>query len=121
MKKVSLLVIALVLLATGNTYAGEVDPCADELKFLEPSPSKITSQIEDLLKERNGFMLGGVDEMSALVHFMLNNEKEIVVLSVQTHESRLESFVKARLNYEKAEDQDLQEGKVYRVPIRIRV
>ena len=120
MKKVSLLIVAVALLLTGNVFAADVDPCSENLRFLEPTPVKISAQIKQLLKERSGFNLGTENEMEAVVRFTVNNESEIVVLSVNTADERLENFVKARLNYEKVADQSLEEGKIYAVPIRMR-
>lgn len=107
------------MLVSGHALAGGVDPCAGDLKFLESVPTEVSTQIRVLLKERNGFNLGEKDEMHAVVRFTLNSEREIVVLSVNTEDERLESFVKARLNYEKVADQNLVEGKIYAVPIRL--
>jgi hypothetical protein len=120
MKRISLLAVAVALLFTGTAFATEVDPCSEDLKFLEPAPSTIGAQIRELLKEHNGFNLGEQDEIQAIVRFTLNSDKEIVVLSVNTENERLENFVKARLNYEKAGDRNLVEGKIYAVPVRLR-
>ena len=114
MRKISLVVAAAMLLSAGNVFAVEAAPEAKSPK------AKIGTQIESLLEERNGFNLGDSNELSAVVRFMLNEQKEIVVLSVETQDERLENFVKARLNYEKVADQNLKEGKTYRVPIRVR-
>jgi hypothetical protein len=121
MRKISVLFVAVALLFSGNLLATEgVDPCSEDLKFLEPAPSNIADQVEHLLKENDGFDLREADELSAIVRFMVNSEKELVVISVRTEEERLENFVKGRLNYEKVEDQTLEVGKIYTLPIRLR-
>lgn len=114
MRKFSLVIAAALLLSAGNVFATEGAP------VVKSPEVKICAQIESLLEEHNGFNLGDSDELSAVVRFMLNDQKEIVVLSVETEDERLENFVKARLNYEKVADQNLKEGKTYRVPIRVR-
>ena len=114
MRKISLVFAAALLLSAGNVFATEG---ATRVKSPE---AKICSQIESLLEERNGFNLGDSNELYAVVRFMVNDANEIVVLSVETQDERLENFVKARLNYEKVADQNLKEGKTYRVPIRVR-
>lgn len=114
MRKISLVFAAALLLSAGNVLAME-GPTANE----NPK-SKICTQIESLLEEGNGYNLGDGDELSAMVRFMLNDDKEIIVLSVDTRDERLERFVKARLNYEKVADLSLEEGKTYRIPIRVR-
>ena len=115
MRKVSLVFAAALLLSAGNILATEGSPEA-----IDPR-AKIGSQIERLLEERNGFNLGESKEISAVVRFMLNDNKEIIVLSVKTQDERLVSFVRARLNYEKVADRNLKEGITYRIPIRVRV
>jgi len=114
MKKISLVFAAALLLSAGNVFATEGPAEAENPK------AKISTQIESLLEEHNGFNLGEADELSAVVRFMLNDDKEIVVLSVDTQDERLERFVKARLNYEKVADQNLKVGKAYKVPVRVR-
>jgi hypothetical protein len=114
MKKISLVVAAALLLSAGNVFATE-GPSS-----IENPKAKICEQIESLLEASNGYNIGEAEELSALVSFMLNDEKEIIVLSVDTDDERLELFVKARLNYEKVTDQNLKEGKTYRIPIRVR-
>ena len=120
MRKFSLFVLAFALLLSANVTANEVDPCSEDLRFLEPGPSSIAVQIENLLEEYDGFNLGEADEMSAVVHFVVNSDQELVVVEVETPEARLEQFVKNRLNYEKVEDQTLETGKIYTLPIRVR-
>ena len=111
MKKVILLPIA-ALLISGSVMASEGTPVS------KGPESKICTQIGDLL-EGNSIEVAGYGDLTATVKFMLNQQKEIVVLTVDTTDERLEAFVKARLNYQKVADQNLREGKVYEVPIRI--
>jgi hypothetical protein len=114
MKKISLLLMAAALLISGNAMANDlpIDPVKDP-------GSKICIQIADLL-EKNRFELQNEAELTAFVSFILNSDKEIVVLSVDTESAQLEGFVKARLNYHKVADQNIREGKIYQIPIRIK-
>ena len=113
MKKVSLLLVAAALLISGNVMATEGKPGPST----DPE-TKICAQIGDLLDD-NRFELREDGDLTASVRFTVNDEHEIVVLSVDTENERLEGFVKARLNYHKVADQNLKEGKIYQVPIRI--
>jgi hypothetical protein len=113
MKKVSLLLVAAALLISGNVKATEGNP----VPSTDPE-SKICAQIGDLLDD-NRFEINKDEDLTAFVRFTVNDEHEIVVLSVDTQNDRLEGFVKARLNYHKVADQNLKEGKIYLVPIRI--
>jgi len=53
-----------------------------------------------------------------MVSFMLNDENEIVVISVETEDDNVERFVKSRLNYQEVAS-TLEQGKAYKVPVRI--
>ena len=108
MRKSSLLFFATALFAVGTLFA---TPTED----LEPT-KKLAYQILKML-ETNSFDIK--DDMVADVRFTINKEGEIVVLSVDTDVTVLENFVKARLNYQKVELEDVREGQLYTVPIRI--
>lgn len=112
MKKISVVCMAVALMA-----AVPVATAAETIPGDSPK-ARICAQIGELLQDR-AFNLGDRDEAAATVRFILNEEKEIVVLSVDTEDARLEAFVKTRLNYQKVADGDLEEGKTYKVPIRI--
>jgi len=106
MRKISLVLVAALLLTTGNVLANDYKP--------ENSVKKLSTQIHKMLKE-NSFDIS--DDLTANVRFTINDEGEIVVLSVSTTNETLEGFVKGRLNYKKVDN--AQEGKIYTVPVRI--
>lgn len=107
MRKISLVFLAAVLFTTGNLFATE--PSTD--------PSKeLSAQIGELLEDHR---LVIEEDVTATVRFTLNEQGEIVVLSVQTEDEDLEKLVKARLNYEKVELDQYTAGKMYKVPVRI--
>lgn len=109
MRKISVVLVAAMLLSAGNVVANEVTK-------VDPSKS-LSAQISQLLSD-NSFTQNEV-ELVAQVRFTLNNEHEIVVLSVDTENPVLEEFVKQRLNYKKVELDAFKEGKMYTVPVRI--
>ena len=106
MRKLSLVVVAAMLLVTGNVLANDTDG-------VKPTTS-ISTQISKMLSD-NSFS----DELTAQIRFTLNSEGEIVVLSVDTDSEVLEGFVKSRLNYKKVDVDAIEEGKLYTVPVRI--
>lgn len=111
MRKVSLILMAALLLTTGGILANT--PKKD-------NPTKnLSSQIGSLLKD-NQFTMNE-NNLTAKVLFTLNKDSEIVVVSVETQDAVLEAFVKARLNYQKVEVAHLQEGRMYTVPVRITI
>ncbi len=111
MRKFSLVFVAAMLLSTGSIFA-------NDLKRVEPSET-LSVQISKMLKE-NTFDLKENSELTAQVRFTINNEGEIVVMSVDTKYSNLEGFVKNRLNYKKVQLDNYREGKIYTVPVRIK-
>ena len=111
MRKLSLVFVAAMLLATGNILAN------DSIK--DDPAKKLSTQIHDLMDD-NDFSSDDVN-LTAQVRFTLNNEGEIVVLSVDSDNERLAAFVKGRLNYKKVDvaGAGAQEGKMFTIPIKI--
>jgi hypothetical protein len=60
------------------------------------------------------------DELVARVVFTLNNNKEIVVLSVDTDNYLVESYIKSRLNYKKINSTLLVSQEFYNIPVRLK-
>ncbi len=109
MRKLSLVVVAAILFATGSIYANDVDG-------VKPSKS-LSAQISKILSDNN--FSNEEADLIAQVRFTLNEEGEIVVLSVDTDHVVLERFVKSRLNYAKVDIANAKEGKLYTIPVRI--
>ncbi|MEX0289032.1 MAG: hypothetical protein AB3N14_07955 [Flavobacteriaceae bacterium] len=108
MRKFSLFFVAM-LLSVGTLFANVDKP---------KNPNKtLSAQIGDLL-DNNPFIVE-YDDLTAKVKFTLNQDKEIVVLRVETDNEVLEAFVKNRLNYQKVDLQEYREGRTYTVPVRI--
>jgi hypothetical protein len=109
MRKLSLVVVAAMLLATGNVLANDTKG--------ENPTRNLSNQISEMLSVNN-FSIEHND-LTAQVRFTLNADGEIVVLSVNTEFDEMESFVKTKLNYQKVNLIDVEEGKVYTIPVRI--
>lgn len=78
--------------------------------------STITKEIGKLLKAPF-FEVGNV--VMANVVFTVNKNNEIVVLSVESNDTRVNDFIKSRLNYKKLDAVLSPDVKEYTVPIRI--
>jgi ribosomal protein L7Ae-like RNA K-turn-binding protein len=112
MRKVSLMLVAALLLSTGSIFAN------DSKKDAEPSKTQnLSKQIGEFL-DSNNLTENHLGE-EAQVLFMLNSEKEIVVLSVDTDREDIEGFIKGRLNYQEVEVKNYKEGKQYTISVRI--
>ena len=109
MRKLSLVFVAAMLLSVSNVSANTVNE-VDPLKSL-------SAQISQLLSDNN--FTESETEFTAQVRFTLNNQNQIVVLSVDTENLVLERFVKSKLNYKTVDMADYKEGKLYTIPVRI--
>lgn len=109
MKKVNVLIAAAALLFSGSVLAATPSP-------VNPK-EKLTEEIHELL-HKNYILVEENQELHAWVRITVNSENEIVVLSVNTESEEIETLVKNRLNYHKLENNALEEGKTYRIPVR---
>ncbi len=107
MKTIKSIMLAVVLLV-GTTLSA--NNFVDKKK-----PSTVTEEIGYLL-ENPSFEV--VKDINASAMIMLNDDGEIVVLSVDTENRVIERFVKSRLNYQKLQNK-LETGKKFKVPIKL--
>ena len=112
MRKFSLFLVAVCLLASGSILANDNDKIKKKAKNL-------TAQVGQLLEDNQFVLEENSDDITAKVKFMVNEHGEMVVLSVATKNARLEAFVKGRLNYQKIESSEYKSGRVYTLPVRI--
>ena len=56
---------------------------------------------------------------SAQISFMVNNNNELVVISVESKLTGFNNYAKNRLNYKKINLKNIKKGEVYRMPIKI--
>lgn len=109
MRKISIAIVAMFLLVSGNVLANDANT-------VEPTKNLVT-QIQKMLKD-NVFEVAEQD-LTAEVRFTVNVEGELVVLSVDTENDALEGFVKDNLNYQQVDFEDITEGKVFTLSVRI--
>jgi len=109
MKKISLVLVAAMLLSAGSIFANDKKDKSPE--------DTISSQITKMLN--NNSLSESEIDTSAQVRFTVNKRGEIVVLSVDTANETLEYFVKNRLNYKKLKSENVEEGKLFTVSVRI--
>ncbi len=110
MRKLSVVMVAAMLLSTGSILAS--DP-------VKPRPEKsLSHQVWKLLKD-NRIEVSEDEDLEAKILLTLNADNEIVVISVESVDKKLERFVKARLNYKKVDFTPLEKGKRYIIPLRI--
>ena len=109
MKKIkSILLAAMLVCVTSLTAASK--PSVDIT--INDQASK---EIAELLKSPS-FEI--TKNESASISLIVNDNNELVVLSVKTENQQVEKFVKSRLNYHKLET-NLEKGREYKVPLTI--
>lgn len=112
MRKLSVVLVATLLLTVGNIFAND--------SKIDKTPTKtLSAQIGELLKV-NSFDENHEGSI-AQVLFTLNSDKEIVVLSVDTDEKVLKSFIISKLNYQEVSLNDFEAGKNYTVSVRVNI
>lgn len=110
MRKQSLVLVAAMLLSSASIFANNVT---------DNDPTKsMSAQITEILSD-NAFTEEDTG-LRAQVRFTLNNESEIVILSVDTESDKFEYFVKSKLNYHIMQENDVEEGKMYTVSVRLK-
>ncbi len=107
--KIVLAGLLLSVFTFGSAFANGIDsnPKADELKI----------EMTDLLKDLDFTNLEASTE-TVYVNFLINNKKEIVVLS--TSEEGLDETIKARLNYKTVKTENISMFKKYTLPVVIK-
>lgn len=114
MRKISLVLVAVMLFVTGSSFANN-----NPLEKDKPTKS-LSEQIGQLLD--NNTFTEKEDGATAKVIFMLNDDNEIVVLSVDSDENDfLEGFIKSKLNYQEVETSQDDTGKKYSIAVRVAV
>ena len=110
MRKQSLVLVAVMLLSSASIFANNVTD-------IDPTNS-LSAQIYEMLSD-NAFTNQDTG-LHAQVRFTLNHEGEIVILSVDTESDKFESFVKSKLNYQVVQENNVEEGKMFTVSVRMK-
>lgn len=102
---------SVLVLGTTSIFASSGTPADSE--------QQLRNQIATLLK--NPKIVVENDSLKADIEFVLNNEGEIVVLSVNASDTTVENYVKSRLNYKKVDSTETSsiEGRVYTITLKI--
>lgn len=110
MRKIQILLL-IVAVSFSSLLSANNNPTKRKLE-----PAKITNAIGKLLEKPT---LDIKDDITANVTIALNKNNEIVVLSVDTENSWVTSYIKERLNYQKLENLTIRQNKTFVVPVRI--
>jgi len=110
MKSLKLLLVLALGVFTINVSAANMNPIkpTDELRI--EIVNLIGSNYMDEMK---------TDELGAEVLFTVNNNKEIIILSVDSDDVLLESYLKRKLNYRKVNHKPSKHGEIYLLPVKM--
>ncbi|WP_026777943.1 hypothetical protein [Polaribacter sp. Hel_I_88] len=100
-------IIAISLATTFSTTASEKEP------------SKITKELRTEIVELLGSKIPIEFKKTEKVEisFMINNENEIIVISVDSELADFNSYIKKQLNYKKVKVKGTIKGEVYKIPV----
>lgn len=95
--------------------------CISTVSFALPSKenpnTKLREQIIELLGTTSDLEINS--KISTEVIFTVNNENEIIIISVKSKNQNVKSYVKSKLNYKKVDFDKLNKEKIYRMPLTI--
>lgn len=109
--------LKVLVLAVAFTFSGVLSASTEPVKKTAEKSTTICKTVSKLL-ESPSFDID--EELSATVFLTVNQENEIVVLSVDSDHETLESYIKNRLNYEKLEADFNGKQKTYKVPVKVK-
>ena len=111
MKKISYVIVAALLLNLGHALAH--NPQLNEVK-----PAKaLTTQIYQMLSENA--IPSEIRGSRAEVRLAVDDHGYVRILSIETENEALKSFLKSSVDFKKVSKGSYQQGIVYRVPIEV--
>jgi hypothetical protein len=61
------------------------------------------------------------ESSTAEISFIINNQNEIVIISVGSDVNVLNDYIKTKLNYKKIKIKGIVKGEIYRMPLKIKI
>jgi hypothetical protein len=107
--KTIIAILAISLVTTFSTTASENEPSKITQKLRTEIVSMLGNEIPLELKT----------SATAEISFMINNENEIVIISVNSKIEELKSIIKSKLNYKKVTVKGIEKEEIYIIPLRI--
>ncbi|NNC69284.1 MAG: hypothetical protein HKN90_00515 [Flavobacteriaceae bacterium] len=108
MKRLKLITAIVALMISSLSFANVNE---------EPTDKELRKKIIQILGNSTDKVADGT--ITAQILFTFNDKSEIVVLSVDTDNQRVEWLVKSKLNYKKIKLDALNVGKLYKMPLKI--
>jgi len=107
--KVLFAAITLTLFSTSTAFA-----------FTETTAkNNLRTEMVSLLGDKSSLELE-VQTLKANVSFIINEKNQVVILSVDSKNENIDTFVKSKLNYKKVKASGITKGKIYIMPLKIK-
>jgi len=104
-----------LVLVVAITFSSVLSASTNPIEKAEPV--SISESVGNLLQNPD-FQLN--QDVDAMVKIFINEDDEIVVLSVDTDNKTVETFIKRRLNYKKLSAEALSNSKSFKVPVKMK-
>lgn len=113
MKNLKLMLAAFAIcFASLSATATETEP--------NSTNNELRSEIVTLLGTEAPSNLTDGKDVKASVSLMLNNQNQLIVVSVDSKIRSVDTYVKSKLNYQKIDVKGLKKGEIYKVPLTIK-
>ena len=109
MKNLKIIALLFVFAFTAVSFTTKENP--DVKKQLHDQIVKILGKTTDVIS---------TNEAKAEIIFTLNSKSEIVIISVNSENENIDSYVKSKLNYKKVKVNALIQGDIYKLPLTIK-
>ena len=106
--------LKMLVLVVAITFSSAVSASENPIKKSEPAT--VSETVGELLKNPK-FKL--TEDVDAVVSIFINDNDEIVVLSVDTENEVVERYIKYRLNYQKLSKEVFGYNKSYKIPVKV--
>ena len=107
--KVLIAAITLTLFSTSTAFS-----------FTETTAkNNLRTEIVSLLGNKSSIELEG-QTLKANVSFIINEKNQVVILSVDSKNKNIDTYVKSKLNYKKVKASGIIKGKIYIMPLKIK-
>ncbi len=106
--------LKMLVLVVAITFSSAVSASTEPIE--ETKKATVSQTVGELLKNPE-FKLN--EDVDALVSIFINEDDEMVVLSVDTESEVVEKYIKNRLNYKKLSKDVFGYSKSYKVPVKM--
>lgn len=106
-------IIAIIAISLVTTFSATAT---------EKKPSKITKKLRSELVSMLGNKIQAEvkETTSAEISFIVNNQNEVIIVSVDSKLNAFNEHVKSKLNYKKISVKGVKKGEIYRIPVTIK-